>query len=79
MSARNHRKRYNNAALEVYYIRALITAGQSLSNDLTAGADGVQASQEAFDLGAVMEIASQRLTTLADVLTNYSDQEPAGK
>lgn len=51
----------------------------SLSNDLTAGAEGVQASQEAFDLGAVMEIACQRLTALADVLTNYCDQEPAGK
>lgn len=59
----------NALTVDVYYIRALITAASVLANDLTASVDGVEGSREAFDLGAILDISNERLTAVAQTLS----------
>ena len=55
--------------VDVYYIRSLITAATKLTNDLAACVDGVEGSSAAFDIGALLDIASERTTAVAQTLS----------
>ena len=74
MSLPQHSEEYNCAALEAYQIRAVARSARHLVEELLARGTGEseESAQEAFDLGILLEISDQRLTSVAGTLAQFS-------